>query len=665
MAADASDLLKQATSLGNAFVGLPQMPWEGGNAVGRILEPGGGVPWLRGPVVPRNMPNSCHVARDVEQTSFSEVKKTLVSKVHTCLEEDPDVERARSLKKLCDLLMFFDTGTSLGRHLIDAENIHAPAGQLIQILSDSMAKKSTSTIKTRVGSVAMYVKWFHNEMLGGDKVQITEPLVYRYLCYLRDLKAPATRGSTFMESLTFCHHCLGFDRLNEVLNSPRCLGVAHCMYLLKAPTAQADPFPAWIVGVFEIAVIFGGSLRMKAEAGLVLMGIHGRFRASDLKCIKAGGLNKKIFECELLATKTSRRSAIKARTFLPGSVLRVGLLGSDWVCEFLEARRRLGLKDLPTKRACIRTGLSDFVLLPSETYEIGEKEVAMSSKEVTQAIHDILGRVLPKATATSFTSHSMKSTWLSAYNEWECDYDIQSLLGYHVVKGRTSATTYSGHALALPMRRLAKMLGETRAGTFVPNGAGGANFRRKNVALNIKAQIEEHCGMKFPEIRTALGNGSPLCSDVSELSPTSLVPSEEGAEDAVVRVSDSDDDVVDDRTAGSVSDADVHPNKRLRVESASDSSTSSENSSESSGESSDEAAHAAIESTHLGDRVRDIARHSALTLVYRHKSRRTLHYGHTEDSSKLACGRDRSLAFVPFAGDVERAWPRCKVCFGV
>ena len=210
------------------------------------------------------------------------------------------------------------------------------------------------------------------------------------------------------------------------------------------------------------------------------------------------------------------------------------------------------------------------------------------------------------------------------------------------------------------------MLGETRAGTFVPNGAGGANFRRKNVALNIKAQIEEHCGMKFPEIRTALGNGSPLCSDVSELSPTSLVPSEEGAEDAVVRVSDSDDDVVDDRTAGSVSDADVHPNKRLRIESASsDSSTSSENSSESSGESSDEAAHAAIESTHLGDRVRDIARHSALTLVYRHKSRRTLHYGHTEDSSKLACGRDRSLAFVPFAGDVERAWPRCKVCFGV
>ena len=80
----------------------------------------------------------------------------------------------------------------------------------------------------------------------------------------------------------------------------------------------------------------------------------------------------------------------------------------------------------------------------------------MSSKEVTQAIHDILGRVLPKATATSFTSHSMKSTWLSAYNEWECDYDIQSLLGYHVVKGRMSATTYSRHALALPMRRLAK-----------------------------------------------------------------------------------------------------------------------------------------------------------------------------------------------------------------
>ncbi|OLP80869.1 ADP-ribosyl-[dinitrogen reductase] glycohydrolase [Symbiodinium microadriaticum] len=69
-------------------------------------------------------------AKGSEPLPFSDmsVKKTLVSKVHTCLEEDPDVERARSLKKLCDLLMFFDTGTSLGRHLIDAENIHAPAG---------------------------------------------------------------------------------------------------------------------------------------------------------------------------------------------------------------------------------------------------------------------------------------------------------------------------------------------------------------------------------------------------------------------------------------------------------------------------------------------------------------------------------------------------------
>ena len=84
-------VLGQATSLGNAFVGIPQLLEAGNTAVGQMLESRVGGPlvtWLRGPAVPRSMPSSCDVARNAK------VKTTGISK-------DPDVQGTRSFEHLC------------------------------------------------------------------------------------------------------------------------------------------------------------------------------------------------------------------------------------------------------------------------------------------------------------------------------------------------------------------------------------------------------------------------------------------------------------------------------------------------------------------------------------------------------------------------------------
>eukprot|EP00971_Amphidinium_carterae_P262875 5215025-Amphidinium_carterae.1 len=53
-------------------------------------------------------------------------------------------------------------------------------------------------------------------------------------------------------------------------------------------------------------------------------------------------------------------------------------------------------------------------------------------------------------------THSLKVTLLSWLAKFACPHDDQSLLGYHVLRDRRSALTYSRDALAGPLRFLDK-----------------------------------------------------------------------------------------------------------------------------------------------------------------------------------------------------------------
>ena len=50
-------------------------------------------------------------------------------------------------------------------------------------------------------------------------------------------------------------------------------------------------------------------------------------------------------------------------------------------------------------------------------------------------------------------------------------------------------------------------------------------------------------------------------------------------------------------------------------------------------------------------------------MVFRHKTRKTVHYGHMHDDAVLACGRPQSENYVQIVVDPGDLWPKCKDCF--
>ena len=52
-----------------------------------------------------------------------------------------------------------------------------------------------------------------------------------------------------------------------------------------------------------------------------------------------------------------------------------------------------------------------------------------------------------------------------------------------------------------------------------------------------------------------------------------------------------------------------------------------------------------------------------LDTVLRHKTRRTLHYGHKDSLSLLGCKLPRTDNHVPFFGDPDVSFPKCHWCF--
>ena len=50
-------------------------------------------------------------------------------------------------------------------------------------------------------------------------------------------------------------------------------------------------------------------------------------------------------------------------------------------------------------------------------------------------------------------------------------------------------------------------------------------------------------------------------------------------------------------------------------------------------------------------------------MVFRHKTRKTVHYGHMNDDAVLACGRPLSENYVQIVVDPGDLWPKCKDCF--
>ena len=92
-----------------------------------------------------------------------------------------------------------------------------------QVIRDFFAGKSVSTLRSRSSSIMAFARW-KKAMDDDAKIfPLSEEQAYRYILELRQLNAPKTKPTRFLESLTFAFHMIGAD-VGQSLHSPRLKG---------------------------------------------------------------------------------------------------------------------------------------------------------------------------------------------------------------------------------------------------------------------------------------------------------------------------------------------------------------------------------------------------------------------------------------------------------
>ena len=162
--------LDSAFSLGSSHV-LPGLPWEDDAFLKSVMGPPG-VPWLK-PV--KTMRSSSYMPK-IEKSSLDQ---SLVDKkvdrvrlaVYDRMNSNEDDDRVAILMKWADLIMLCPEKSLAGKMLLNCADDEE---LVLRSLRDLFAKKATSTITTRAGSLALYFAWLNTKFPGEALLPIQE-----------------------------------------------------------------------------------------------------------------------------------------------------------------------------------------------------------------------------------------------------------------------------------------------------------------------------------------------------------------------------------------------------------------------------------------------------------------------------------------------------------
>jgi len=206
-------------------------------------------------------------------------------------------------------------------------------------------------------------------------------------------------------------------------------------------------------------------------AGSLVFCLMGRARVGDLR---RGGVEPfrdvsegspvGFLQTELLAYKTARPGTKKG---MPVVAPIPGVTGTDWGQTWLDGRVSNGLD----------AGLGfGFFAAPVATG--GFSTLALKTSEIGKELRRILaaGGFSEEALA-NIGAHSLKATCLAWAAKRGLSQETRRLLGYHRLPGERSTASYSRDELAGPLRELAALLAEIRAGTFLPDATRSGYLR--------------------------------------------------------------------------------------------------------------------------------------------------------------------------------------------
>ena len=131
-----------------------------------------------------------------------------------------DAELQAGLKRWLTCIMAWDPAEKVVQELQGCASI----SDGLTLLRDYMGTKAPATLYKRVNSLGIlfqHIK-FHD-------FPCTEPQLYQALCHIRDAGCKPSRIKGIVEAVTFCRFIFNIVKLQECVNSRRCLGVARLL----------------------------------------------------------------------------------------------------------------------------------------------------------------------------------------------------------------------------------------------------------------------------------------------------------------------------------------------------------------------------------------------------------------------------------------------------
>ena len=649
--------LAGASAMGK-FMPTMKMPWEGTSLMRQVLCKER-MPWLQPLKIPKTFPAVSSLYSKPPELVLMEKKIQIRANCHSSSIVHTDLERNQVLLKWLEAVLINPTESRLGNQLMAVEPDENNTDKHLQIVADTLRKKSTRTLGVRVSSLLLYIRW-HRDNLGDlSFLPFKEENVYDYMCSLRDKACSASRGTTFISTLSFVKEVLGMTGVQLCVESARVSGAALSMYLCKRPLKQAPPLHPVMLAILELASFCESDAYLRCMAGFCLVCIYGRMRVSDVSRLVNLSVRGKFAEASLMRVKTSR-SREKQTSFLPSVIPTEGVLGIDWFQSFLVNRRHLGLEDFPPLES--RGYERDFVVLPSEDTVPSELFTKVSTSEVTAKLRIILGKFYDKDTVSKLTSHSLKTTVLTYVSVYGMDYVHSELLGYHLTQHR-SAINYQRDALSVPIRKMMVILKAVKEGSFIPLAARDEVFPAGDVTC-VADQIFNEVGYHIEEVLEMQLGFSPSLLVQGDLRPElvqlwELLASNFSSDKEPIPVTPTEvffksDDEQDD--VQEVNSEASFENERHSVESCDDNTDSCS--------SAEESALADLARESYGSAPRGPAKQALSEVMFRHRRTRVVHMGHTNSAAKTACGRAVGSTYEMYYGDMEKAWPLCLHCFG-
>jgi hypothetical protein len=531
--------------------------------------------------------------------------------------------------------------------------------------------------------------------------------MYEYLSHLKKVHAPPTRAASMLQAWAFCVHAFGFPDLDRTCLSIRCRGSSHRQYLQKRRLRRKLPIPMVLLGLLEMAACHLAVNELRAQAGFICFLAHSRLRNHEGNLVitwDANASKKRLFlEGNLAGNKTGKSKEKKA-SFLPLVTPLRGVATDEWFPSFVLARERLGLDSLPSEwdgASCAEVPL----VLPSPRDPLK----AISSDEVSGALRAILrGLEVPNGDSACLTSHSCKTTWLTALGKAGADLRSRQLLGFHVPRGETSALNYCADNLAGPIQTMDDCLRAVAAGEFMPDAPRQLMWPESE-AIPLRQQIEQYLNKSLEDIveamrgdtfiKLALGdeglseeeqvvdaqtNGPPvlpiLCSNVAQ--GCNEEENQVESPQATPSIGLGEENEFGSESCGPASPVGPHlelagpsplqvpecPSVEVLAEGSSESSESEDSCAEQAGPSTPRPAL----SEELVNQITAEAEQAVpcktpasadVKVLLVHRTRKTLHYGHIEKSHLLGCKSPKTPMHIHFEGCSKSHFPKCKWCF--